>query len=425
MTVTLLMLFALGLLIGAPVAVSLGLSAGLVILIHDLPVTVLAQRAVNTLDSSPLLAVPLFILAASLLGATGVTTHLFDLLRMLVGRIRGGMAHVNVLVSLIFSGMSGAALADIGALGGIQIRQMEHQGYSQRFASGVTIAAATIGPIFPPSIPLIIFATAAEVSTIRALLAGVVPALVVAVALMIQVAVMARRHDLPRDDIRPTLPAIRRKAWISLPALLAPVLLVGGMISGFFGPTEAAGVTVAYAVLIGLLIYRSLTLEGFIGCTRETVLATANVLFVVAAAALFAWVLTMDRVPARAGAWLLEVSENPLALLLILNLLLLLVGMFLEAIVAILIIAPIVTPALLQAGVPPEQLGVVFVLNLMLGLLTPPVGMSLYMVSIITKMPLQSVIRGVAPFYLSLFAALALVTLVPGLSTWLPNLVMK
>ncbi|RCV88627.1 TRAP transporter large permease [Billgrantia montanilacus] len=425
MTVTLLMLFALGLLIGAPVAVSLGLSAGLVILIHDLPVTVLAQRAVNTLDSSPLLAVPLFILAASLLGATGVTTHLFDLLRMLVGRIRGGMAHVNVLVSLIFSGMSGAALADIGALGGIQIRQMEHQGYSRRFASGVTIAAATIGPIFPPSIPLIIFATAAEVSTIRALLAGVVPALVVALALMIQIAVMARRHDLPRDDIRPTLPAIRRKAWISLPALLAPVLLVGGMISGFFGPTEAAGVTVAYAVLIGLLIYRSLTLEGFIGCTRDTVLATANVLFVVAAAALFAWVLTMDRVPARAGAWLLEVSENPLVLLLILNLLLLVVGMFLEAIVAILIIAPIVTPALLQAGVPPEQLGVVFVLNLMLGLLTPPVGMSLYMVSIITKMPLQSVIRGVAPFYLSLFAALALVTLVPGLSTWLPNLVMK
>ncbi|MGR4066534.1 TRAP transporter large permease [Billgrantia sp. C5P2] len=425
MTVTLLMLFALGLLIGAPVAVSLGLSAGLVILIHDLPVTVLAQRAVNTLDSSPLLAVPMFILAASLLGATGVTTHLFDLMRMLVGRVRGGMAHVNVLVSLIFSGMSGAALADIGALGGIQIRQMVHQGYSQRFASGVTIAAATIGPIFPPSIPLIIFATAAEVSTIRALLAGVVPALVVALALMIQIAVMARRHDLPRDDIRPTLPAIRRKAWISLPALLAPVLLVGGMISGFFGPTEAAGVTVAYAVLIGLLVYRSLTLEGFVGCTRDTVLATANVLFVVAAAALFAWVLTMDRVPARAGAWLLEVSENPLVLLLILNLLLLVVGMFLEAIVAILIIAPIVTPALLQAGVPPEQLGVVFVLNLMLGLLTPPVGMSLYMVSIITKMPLQSVIRGVAPFYLSLFAALALVTLVPGLSTWLPNLVMK
>ncbi|MCE8021674.1 TRAP transporter large permease [Halomonas sp. MCCC 1A11036] len=425
MTLTLLVLFALCLLIGAPVAISLGLSAGLVILIHDLPVTVLAQRAVNTLDSSPLLAVPLFILAASLLGATGVTTHLFDLMRMLVGRVRGGMAHVNVLVSLIFSGMSGAALADIGALGGIQIRQMVHQGYSQRFASGVTIAAATIGPIFPPSIPLIIFATAAEVSTIRALLAGVVPAIVVAVALMVQIALMARRHDLPRDDVRPSLPAIRRKAWISLPALLAPVLLVGGMISGFFGPTEAAGVTVAYAVLIGLLVYRSLSLEGFIGCTRETVLATANVLFVVAAAALFAWVLTMDRVPARAGAWLLEVSENPLVLLLILNLLLLVVGMFLEAIVAILIIAPIVTPALLQAGVPPEQLGVVFVLNLMLGLLTPPVGMSLYMVSIITKMPLQSVIRGVAPFYLSLFAALAMVTLIPGLSTWLPNLVMK
>ncbi|ALM51717.1 TRAP transporter large permease [Halomonas huangheensis] len=425
MTLTIVLLFLLGLLIGVPVAASLGLSAGLVILFYDLPVTILAQRAVNTLDSTPLLAVPLFILAASLLGATGVTTHLFDLMRMLVGRVRGGMAHVNVLVSLIFSGMSGAALADIGALGGIQIRQMEQQGYGRRFAAGITIAAATIGPIFPPSIPLIIFATAAEVSTIRALLAGVLPALLIAAALMLQIALMARRQNLPRDDVRPSLSAIQRKAWISLPAMLAPVLLVGGMMSGIFGPTEAAGVMVAYAVLIGVLVYRSLSMRSFIGCTRETVLATANVLFVVAAASLFAWVLTMDRVPARAGAWLLEVSDNPLVLLLILNLLLLVVGMFLEAIVAILIIAPIVTPALLQAGVPPEQLGVVFVLNLMLGLLTPPVGMSLYMVSIITRMPLSSVIRGVAPFYLSLFAALALVTLVPALSTWLPNLVMN
>lgn len=182
--------------------------------------------------------------------------------------------------------------------------------------------------------------------------------------------------------------------------------------------------TAAYAILIGVIIYRTLTVRSFLTCTRETVLSTANVLFVVASAALFAWVLTMDRVPAHAGEWLLSVSDNPLVLLLLLNLLLLVVGMFLEAIVAILIIAPIVAPALLQAGVPPEQLGVVFVLNLMLGLLTPPVGMSLYMVSIITKMPLSSIIRGVAPFYLSLFAALALVTLVPSLSTWLPNLVM-
>ncbi|UYF98618.1 TRAP transporter large permease [Halomonas sp. GD1P12] len=424
MSLTLLLIFAASLLFGAPVAVSLGLSAGAVIFLYDLPFTVMAQRAINTLDSTPLLAVPLFILAASLLGATGVTTHLFELMRMVVGRIRGGMAHVNVLTSLIFSGMSGAALADIGALGGIQIRQMEQQGYTKRFAAGLTIAAATIGPIFPPSIPLIIFATAAEVSTIRALLAGVLPAIVVAIALMVQIGLMARHYKLPRDDVQPSLEALGRKTLISLPALLAPVLLVGGMISGYFGPTEAAGVTTAYALLIGVLVYRSLSVRSFLECTRETVLSTANVLFVVASAALFAWVLTMDRIPALAGEWLLNVSDNPLVLLLLLNLLLLVVGMFLEAIVAILIIAPIVTPALLQAGVAPEQLGVVFVLNLMLGLLTPPVGMSLYMVSIITKMPLSEIIRGVVPFYLSLFAALALVTLVPALSTWLPNLVM-
>ncbi len=425
MTLTLLLLFAAGLVLGVPVAVCLGLSSAITILIHDLPVSVLVQRSVNALDSSTLLAVPLFIFAAALLSATGVTNHLFELMRMLVGRMRGGVAQVNVLVSLIFSGMSGAALADIGALGGIQIRMMAEQGYSKRFAAGITIAAATIGPIFPPSIPLIIFATAAETSAVRALLAGVVPALVVTAALMIQIAVMARLRDLPRDTVRPSLPQISRKFAISLPALLAPVLMIGGLLSGYFGPTEVAGVVVAYSVLIGIVIYRSLTTGRFWTAAVETVEATANILFVVATAALFAWVLTIGRVPAVAGEWLLGVSTNPLVLLLILNVVLLIAGMFLESIAAILIIAPIVAPTLLLAGVPPEQLGVVFVLNLMIGLLTPPVGMSLYMVSVITKMDMGEVVRGVLPFYIPLFVALGVVTLFPGISTWLPELVMK
>jgi len=425
MSLMLLAVFALALVLGMPVAAALGLSAALTIWWHDLPLSVLAQRTVNGLNSTPLLAVPLFILAANLLSATGVTNHLFDLMRMIVGRIRGGMAQVNVLVSLVFSGMSGAALADIGALGAIQIRMMEAQGYARRFAAGVTIAAATIGPIFPPSIPLIIFASAAEVSAIKALLAGVVPALIVTGALMVQIAIIAWRYNLPRDTVRPDLRQVSVKFAISLPALLAPLLMIGGMLSGFFGPTEVAAMTVVYAILIGLGIYRSLSAEGFLIAARETVAASANILFIVATAALFAWVLTMDRVPATASAWLLELSQNPLVLLLILNLVLLVVGMILESIAAILIIAPIVTPAMVAAGVPPEQLGVVFVLNLMIGLLTPPIGMSLYMISIVSKEPVPQVVRGVAPFYLPLIAALALVTVFPTLSTWLPNLVMR
>lgn len=425
MTLTLLIVFAVLLVIGAPISVALGLSAGITIFWHDLPLSVLLQRAVNSIDSSPLLAVPMFILAAGLLTATGVTRYMFDLVRMIVGRVRGGMAHVNVLLSLVFAGMSGAALADIGAMGAMQVREMAAQGYTRRFAAGVSIAAATIGPIFPPSIPLIIFATAAEVSAVKLLLAGIVPAFIITAMLMGCIALIARRENLPRDDVAPTLPAFARLTMISFPALLTPVLLIGGLLSGLFGPTEAAGITVAYAILIGFLIYRSLTLRALLEATRETVLATANILFVVAAAAVFAWVLTMDQIPARAGAWLLGISDNPLVLLLILNLVLLVAGMFLESIAAILIIAPIVTPALLQAGAPAEQIGVVMVLNLMIGLLTPPVGMSLYMMSIASRMPFAEVVRGVAPFFLPLFVALALVTFFPGLSAWLPNYLME
>lgn len=425
MTLILLISFAFLLIIGAPIAVSLGLASGVAILAYDLPVSVLLQRAVNSVDSSPLLAVPMFIMAASLLTATGVTRYMFDLVRMVVGRVRGGMAHVNVLLSLIFSGMSGAALADIGALGGMQVREMVAQGYKRRFAAGVTIAAATIGPIFPPSIPMIIFASAAEVSAVKLLLAGIIPALLITIMLMGYIAVIAKRHNLPRDEVSPTLPAFLKLSVISFPALMTPVLLIGGLLSGYFGPTEAAGITVAYAILIGFFVYRTLRFSTLVEAAKETVLSTANILFVVAAAAVFAWVLTMDQVPARAGAWLLGVSDNPLVLLLILNVVLLIAGMFLEGIAAILIIAPIVTPALLQAGAPAEQIGVVMVLNLMIGLLTPPVGMSLYMMSIAAKMPFGEVVRGVTPFFIPLFIALALVTFFPSLSAWLPNLLME
>lgn len=425
MSLMLLAIFAVLLALGAPVAVCLGLSSAVVIVLQGLPVSVLAQRSLNALDSSPLLAVPLFIFAASLLNATGVTTHMFDLVRMIFGRIRGAVAQVSIFVSLIFSGVSGAALADIGALGKIQVDEMTRQGYRRDFAAGLTVAAATIGPIFPPSIPIIIYASVANVSAVKLLIAGIVPALLLTAFLMIQVAVVARLKSLPRDDIRPATGDIMRKFVFSLPALFAPALLIGGLLSGYFGPTEVAGVTVAYALLIGIFVYRSLGARKILGALRETTEATANILFVVATAALFAWVLTLDQVPMKVSALLLGVSENPLVLLLLVNVLLLVVGMVLESIAAILIIAPIVAPALTAAGVDPLQLGIVFVLNLMIGLLTPPVGMSLYMISIVARMPIGQVIAGVMPFFVPLLLSLLVVTLVPALSTWLPETLMK
>jgi tripartite ATP-independent transporter DctM subunit len=422
MSLTALALFIGFLAVGLPIAFALGLSAGAVIWWYDLPLSVVAQRTVNALDSTPLLAVPMFIFAAALFSASGITNHLFDLIRMMVGRIRGGLAQVNVLASLVFSGMSGAALADLGALGRLQIRMMREQGYKDDFSAGVTLGAATIGPIFPPSIPLIIFATAAEVSAVKLLLAGAVPALLIAVLLMIQIAIVARIKDLPRDTVRPTPKQFARQFLVSLPALLAPVILIGGLVSGLFGPTEVAAVTVCYALLLGLLVYRNLSWPSFVLAARETVQSTASVLLIVGSAALFAWVLTIDRVPMVAGEFLLALTTNPILLLLLVNGLLLVLGMVLESIAAILILAPILTPALAAVGVDPVHLGVVMVLNLMIGLLTPPVGMSLYMVSIISGMPVHRVVQGTLPFLVPLLLALLVVTLVPGLSTWLPSL---
>ncbi|KZM49784.1 TRAP transporter large permease [Labrenzia sp. OB1] len=425
MSLVLVLLFIFCLLIGVPIAVALGLASSVVIVAFGLPINVLAQRAVNSLDTTPLLAVPLFILAASLLNAMGVTTHIFDLVRLLVGRFRGAVAQVSILVSLIFSGVSGAALADIGALGKIQIDQMTAQGYKKNFAAGITIAAATIGPIFPPSIPIIIYASVANVSAVQLLIAGIVPAVLITIFLMIQVAIVARIYDLPRDTVSPSLRAVARKALVSIPALLAPILLIGGLISGYFGPTEVAGVTVAYALFIGFCVYRTLTPRAVLESLKETAEATAGVLFIVSTAALFAWVLTLDQVPAKAGAFLLGLSDDPFVLLLLLNVLLLVVGMVLESIAAILIIAPIVAPAMHAAGVDPLQLGIVFVLNLMIGLLTPPIGMSLYMVAIVAKMPVHSVIRGVLPFFIPLLLSLLVVSAVPAVSTMLPKLFMQ
>lgn len=425
MSAAVLLLFVATMLMGVPIAAAMGFSAALVIAWQDMPLAVLAQRTINALDSVPLLAVPMFILAAALLGASGITRHLFVLIRLLVGGIRGGLGHVTVLANLVFSGISGAALADIGALGGTQIRLMREQGYRDEFAAGITMAAATIGPIFPPSIPLIIFAAAAEVSAVKVLLAGALPALVIATMLMLQIGVMARRQNLPRDTRRDDDPRIGTALLKAIPALLAPVILIGGLVSGWFGPTEVAGITVVYALLLGLVVYRELSWAGVVEAARETVHSAASVLFIVGSAALFAWVLTIDQVPTKASEFLLALTQRPWLLLLIVNGILLVVGMFMESIAAILILAPIFTPALAAAGVDPVHLAVVVVLNLMIGLLTPPVGMSLYMVAQVARLPLQRVVAGALPFLWPLIAALAVVTFVPALSTWLPNLIVQ
>ncbi len=413
------------LLAGAPVAIALGLGSALALWWFDMPLAVIAQRIVNALDSTTLLAVPMFIFAAALFNATGLTAQLFDFIRMVIGRIRGGLGYVTVLTHLVFSGVSGAALADIGALGKVQIDMMRVQGYSDRFSVGICMAAATLGPIFPPSIPLVIFAMAAEISPVKVLIAGIIPSIIIALFLMGMVWWIARRDGLPTDTIRFTRQEFMRRLWTATPALLAPVVLIGGILLGWFGETEAAAVTVVYALLTGRFFYRALTWPGFVASLRETVRSTAGVMFIVGAAALFAWVLTIDQVPTKAADLLLSWSKDPWVLLVIVNVLLLVVGMVLETIAAILILAPILVPALAAAGVDPVHLAIVVVLNLMIGLLTPPVGMSLYMVSSVSGMPVQGVIRAAIPWIVCLLLSLVAVTFIPAASTWLPQLMLK
>jgi tripartite ATP-independent transporter DctM subunit len=302
---------------------------------------------------------------------------------------------------------------------------MRQQGYKDEFSAGICMAASTLGPIFPPSIPLVIYATTAEISAVRLMLAGIIPALVIAAVLMAQVWWIARRSGLPTDTVEVTRQSFLRQTGIALPALLAPVILIAGMMAGFLGATEAAGITVVYAILIGALVYRRLTWKSFIESSRETVLACASILLIVGVSELFAWVLAIDQIPTLAAQFLIGLSTNPYVLLLIANVVLLLAGTILEPLPAILLLTPIIAPGLHQAGVDPVHLGVVVVLNLMIGLLTPPVGMSLYMVSNVGKIPLERVVAGAIPFIMSLIVALLIVTFVPGFSTWLPSLVMQ
>ncbi|MCF7944539.1 MAG: TRAP transporter large permease [Spirochaetia bacterium] len=421
-----ILLFLLLTLLGIPVAFGMGVSAIIYFLTSDIfPISVLAQRLPNALNSFPLVAVPVFIFAGNLMNTSGITNRLFVFARMLVGHRKGGLAHVNILASLIFSGISGAALADIGGLGNIEIKAMKDQGYDGADAATITAASATIGPIFPPSIPLIIFATVAEVSGVQLLLAGIIPSLIITISLMVVVTWTAHKKDYPKDKERYTVKEILMNIKSAFPALITPLLLIGGLLSGWFSPTEVAAVTVGYSIFLGVVVYRELTIKQIFNMALETIHSSAVILFVVGCASVFAWTLTVEQIPAQMAGLLNSISQEPIILLLMVNFILLIVGMIMDTIAAILVMTPIIYPGLIAAGVDPIHLGIVVVLNLMVGLLTPPVGMSLYMVSNVAKEPVERIIRKIIPFFIPLIVSLLIITIFPVLSTFLPDFIFK
>ncbi len=418
------MLFGM-LVFGVPVAIALaGSSAIFILLSGSTPPMVVAHRMVNGVDSFPLLAVPFFILAGNLMNVAGITERIFNFALSLVGWMRGGLGHVNVGASVIFAGMSGAAVADAGGLGAIEIKAMRDANYDAKFSVGVTAASSTIGPIIPPSLPMVIYGVVAGASIGQLFAAGFIPGMVMALSLMLMVAWFARRRGFPRDqafEMRRLFSTFRR-AFLSL---MTPVIIVGGILTGAFTPTEAAVAACAWALILGLIVYRTLTWRRFLRVSFDTIETTAVVLFVVGAAAIFAWILTSNRVPEQAASLLLSVSDRPWVILLLINLILLVVGCFMETVAAITILVPVLLPVAVELGIDPVHFGVIMVLNLMLGLLTPPVGMVLYVLSRVAKIPFEQCVVGTAPFLIPLLLVLLLITFVPAITMWLPTLIYR
>ena len=426
MLLALLFVMVFGLLImGVPVAIALGGSSLVYVLLSgQVPDLVVVHRMVNGVDSFPLLAVPFFILAGNLMNTAGITNRIFDFAKACVGWMRGGLGHVNVGASVVFAGMSGAAVADAGGLGTIEIKAMRDAGYEPDFSVGVTAASSTIGPIIPPSLPMVIYGVVASASIGQLFAAGLIPGLLMAVALMIMVAWYARRRNYPRDA-RFSLANLGQSFLRAFLSLLTPAIIVGGILLGVFTPTEAAVAACAYALILGLIVYRTLTWRRLLRVSFDTIETTAIIMLIVAGASIFAWILTSNRVTELFADFILTVTENPYLILLLINLILIVVGCFMETIAAITILVPVLLPIVVKLGIDPVHFGVVMVLNLMIGLLTPPVGMVLYVLSRVSGVPFERCVSATWPFLIPLVTVLFAVTFIPALSMWLPTLIYR
>ncbi len=424
---TFLILGALVLLImlGVPIAMALGITAvGFYVLQGDYFIlTMLPQRMFSATTSFTLLAIPFFILAGNLMNTGGITHRIFRFADACVGHIRGGLGQVNVLASLFFSGMSGAAVADAAGLGQVELKAMNERGYDRDFSAAITAASSTIGPVFPPSIPFVLYSSITGVSVAKLFLAGVVPGVLMAVALMVAVYIVARLHKMPRRtgiDWR----EIMVSGLDSLLSLMTPVIIIAGIFGGIFTPTEAGVVATAYALVLSMLVYREVSLRDLPAIIWDSLIHTIRVMFVIAAAGFFGWLLIQQRIPNQLVTAMLGFSDSPAVILAIIVAILLILGMFLEGIAVIVLTVPLFLPVITEIGVDPIQFGVIMIMCSMVGLLTPPVGMVLFAVSSIADIPVGRLSRALLPYLVGLCIVLLAVVTIPAVSVWLPNLVM-
>ena len=422
-TVAILLAICVVILGGIPIAVALGLVAAVTMVVTIGPdlLFIFIQRTYAGTTSFPLLAIPFFVLAGNLMNIGGTTERIFAVAQLLIGRIRGGLAYVNVLGSLIFAGMSGSAVADAAGLGVIQQRAMEKNGFKARYAATITAVSSTIGPIVPPSIPFVIYGSLANISVGALFLAGILPGLVMALSLMIIIAVSAPYLNLPRGQRLPPFGVAARTVLVALPALMLPPMILIVIFTGIATPTEAAVVAAAIAFGLGRWVYRELTYADVAKVLWESARQTAQVMFIIALSAPFSWVLIQQQIPNAILQALLGISSETWVVLLIINVVLLILGMFIEGIALMIIAYPVLMPVVLSLGIDPIHFGVILVLNLMIGLVTPPVGLCLYVVAGVARIPIAEISREIWPYLLGLIVSLLLITFVPAISLWLPN----
>ena len=407
--------------ISAPILVALGgCSLAYALFTGNMPITTLIQTTFGGLATFPLLAVPLFMLAGNLMNAGGITPVLVNFARLLLGHIRGGLGHATIFACAIFAAISGAAVATAVAIGMVMIPAMKKAGYDDDVAAAVTCTASCMGPIIPPSIPFIIYGVAANVSIGSLFLGGVFPGILLALALMIYMSSVATRRDYPRDE-RVPIKDILVAAWNALPAIFMPVLIMGGILSGMFTPTEAAGIAVVYAVVVGGFIYRKLSLKTLPDVLLKAGLESGMVMMLIAMSEPFAWIVAVDQIPQLMIEWLSRLSTSPYLILLLINVFLLILGIPLETAPALVIVTPVLAPIAASLGIDPVHIGVVICLNLVLGLITPPVGAVLFAVCGISNLSMDRLARAVWKPFLVTLIVLALVTYLPWLSTFLPK----
>ncbi|WP_366554581.1 TRAP transporter large permease [Aquibaculum sediminis] len=414
------------LLLGLPLAFAMGVAAIGLILGHGVfPLSLVPQRALLGADAFALLAIPFFILAGNLMNRGGMTDRIIGVANAVVGRFTGGLAMGNVAASLFFGGVSGSAVADTTAVGSTLIPAMKKEGYGGPFSAAITAASSICGPIIPPSIPLVLYALIAGggVSIGALFLAGIVPGLMLGFGLMALSWIIARRRGYPvHGAVSPRVFLMRLAS--ALPALVMPAIILVGVVGGVFTVTESAAIAVLYALLVGTLVYRELTKKDLAEVLSRSALEAAAVMIIVAMASLFGWLMAVTGLPRQLSNLLLSITDDPLLLLLVINVLLLVIGIFLEAIAALTIFVPILVPIVLMYGIDPVHFGVIVVFNLMLGLLTPPVGICLYIAGQFAQARIEAVFREVVPFFLLGFGVLLLITLFPGLVLFLPRLFM-